>query len=81
MKIKYNGQEYPVITTHDKDFVRRSEFTNKAIVVGRTISTVTINGKNIRGISECSILDSFNEEFGEKIAVGRIKKELKIPRE
>ena len=81
MKIKYSGQEYPVTIQHNKDFVRRSEFTDKPIIVGKTTATVLIEGKKYEGTSECSILDDFNPEFGIKIAIGRIQKQLNIPRE
>lgn len=81
MKIKYNGKEIEVRFKHEPDYVRRSEYTGLAVIVGRTTASIQANGTNHSVTAECWIKDRFTEYMGEYVSVGRLQKKLGIPKE
>ena len=81
MKIKYQGKKYEVEFVHEPDYVRRSQYTGLPVIVGRTTASIQANGTTHSVVAECWVKDKFTEYMGEYVSVGRLQKQLGIPKE
>ena len=75
----YEGKTYTIQYAHFPNYVRRSEFNGRPIIVGRTWAYCEVDGVKFEVLADCWVKDAFTPEKGEYVTTGRLLKKMGLP--